>query len=103
MIDYSYDVIEPKYIDFNITKVQKNGQILYINMLKDHIDLYAHFAVHFETTKNNFATEFIDKTISICKLTTDIRYEPFIRLIFQVLKEYSPEYIDKCPIKKVFV
>lgn len=74
---------------------------MYLNVLKDNIDLYASTGIHLETNENEFTTEFVNKTISVCRLIHDRRYEPFLRLIHMILKDYSPEFINKCPIKKV--
>lgn len=74
---------------------------MYLNVLKDNIDLYASTGIHLETNENEFTTEFVNKTISVCRLIHDRRYEPFLRLIHTILKDYSPEFINKCPIKKV--
>lgn len=77
------------------------GHIMYLNVLKDNIDLYATTGIHFEANKNEFTTEFANKTISVCRLIHDRRYEPFLRILHTMLKKHSPEFIDKCPIKKV--
>lgn len=71
-------------------------------MLKDIADLHANISIHFETNKNNFNIEFMNRTISLCKLIHDRRYEPFMRIFYELMKQYSPEYINKCPIEKVF-
>lgn len=94
-------MLEPKYIDFNITKIRSVGHIMYLNVLRDNIDLYANTGIHFESHPKQFTTEFVNKTISVCRLIHDRRYEPFLRLLHMSLKEYSPQFINKCPIKKV--
>ncbi|KAJ6635420.1 Integrator complex subunit 10 [Pseudolycoriella hygida] len=97
---YSYNITDPKYIDFNITKLQSLGHTLYMNVLKDNIDLYANIRICFEANKNQYTTEFVNKTISVCRLIHDRRYEPLLRAIHLSLMEYSPEFINKCPIQK---
>ncbi len=101
--DYNYDVTEPNYIDFNITKLRSNGHVIYLNVLRDNIDLHVTISINYENAKNEFTTEFVNKTISLCRLIHDRRYEPFLRLFYLILKEFSPEYISKCPIEKVYV
>lgn len=99
--NYTYTVIEPHYVDFNITKRQSNGHVMYFNVLKDNIDLYSNVAVHLVTANTPSSTEFVNKTINICKLINDRRYEPFIRIFYLIFREYSPNFFNRCPIKKV--
>lgn len=100
--NYSYDVIEPNYIDFNITKLRSGGHIMYQNVLRDNIDLFTTVAIHFENAKNEFTTEFKNSTISVCRLFHDRRYEPLLKVFVSILKEFSPGILSKCPIKKVY-
>lgn len=79
------------------------GHIMYFNILKDNIDLYTSTSIYFETNKNEYSTEFFNKTVSACRLLQERRYEPFLKILHSILKEYSPEFIDKCPIKKVCI
>lgn len=49
---------------------------------------------------DNFDINFTNKTVDICKLSRNPRYEPLIQLVFKILSEKV--HLPRCPVKKVY-
>lgn len=101
LFKYDYHTIEPTYIDFNVTELKSGGHIMYFNIRKDNLMLWSNTAIHFENKENEYTTEFMNKTINICKMLNNRRHEPFINALYQAVYEKMPTLPKRCPIKKV--
>lgn len=59
-------------------------------------------AMHFKNNKNKYI-EFTNKTVNVCRLLNNRRYEPLIGLIYDILSAKEPNLPQRCPIRKVCV
>lgn len=62
------------------------------------VDPFLKLFVNFNS--NNFNVDFMNKTVSLCKVLQVPRYEPFIKIAYKVMADKS--HLPKtCPMKKV--
>lgn len=99
MLNYTYETFEPSYMRFNITS-NGNGHIFYWNIMKYDLKLWVRILVNFVEYDGKLVT-FTNKTINFCKLLSNNRYEPLIKILYDVLFEISDTIVRRCPIQKV--
>lgn len=87
-------------MDFNITE-KYGGHIFHFDVKRDISVLWINIAIHFENNKNEFGTEFMNKSINICKMISGRRHEPVMGIIYEALQEKMSSLPKHCPIKKV--
>lgn len=100
--NYTYEVLEPSYVLFNVTSNGSNGHIYYWNVLKNDWKMWVRVLVNFEEHDGRFVT-FTNKTVNFCKLLSSSRYEPLIKIFYEALLDISPTIVRRCPIQKVGV
>lgn len=98
---YNFNIIESDYVDFNMTDLKLGGNIMYFHIKKDNLVLWINTAIHLETSKGEYATEFMNKTLSVCKMLNNRRYQPVLSVLYDGLYEKYPTLPKRCPIKKV--
>lgn len=100
VLKYKYHVLEPSYLNVNIT--EKNGELIaQFDLRRDNLMQFVNTIIHFEDNHNEFGIEFMNRTIDLCKLLSNRRYEPLMGLIYEAVKDNAPSMPKKCPIKKV--
>lgn len=97
MLKFDYHIFEPDLMNINITK--KYG---HFDLKRDNLMIFFNIVIHFEDRNNEFGIEFMNKTINLCKMLGNRRYEPVMGFIYQASQENAQSSLPKkCPIKKV--
>lgn len=63
--------------------------------------MYTQPEIYLDTGNGKYELEFMNRTIDVCKLFRDGRYEPLLQLLYKVLLKYT-NFLQKCPVPKVF-
>lgn len=95
--EYSRDVT-----DMNATLSEDGALFIYLKSLVDVNQAFLTVVLSFSTDRSDkFDMNYLNKTVNFCKLLSGARYEPLIKLIYQLSskKWHLPQ---RCPIKKVF-
>lgn len=85
---------------FNITEIDE-GKVFYYDVKKDTLKLWINTAIHLQNNNKEFAIEFMNKTMDMCKILVNRRYDPVMGIFFEILKEKIPFFPKRCPIEKV--
>lgn len=93
----THDLLLPSYGGMN-TSLSTTGEMnVYFYFAKD-VDIFAKFIINFNS--DNINVNFMNKTVSWCKVLQVPRYEPLIKIAYRVFSEKS-HLPQKCPFEKV--
>lgn len=98
---YNYQIFEPNYANFNVTELKSGGHIMNIEVLEENLMFWVTVTIHFKNSKNEY-TEFMNKTINVCKMLNNRRYEPLLSILYDALSARAM-LPKRCPMKKVCV
>lgn len=73
---------------------------LLLECFKNDWKMWVRVLVNFVEHDGRFVT-FTNKTVNFCKLLSSSRYEPLIKLFYEVLLDISPTLVKRCPIQQV--
>lgn len=74
---------------------------MHFNFKKNNLMLWVNIVIHLESKKDEYAIEFMNKTLNVCKLLSIRKYEPVLSVLYDGLYEKFPQLPRKCPIMKV--
>ncbi len=82
----------------------KDGvQTAYYELKKDNMLIFVNSIIDIGDDDDDFGIEFMNKTINICKMLSNRRYEPLMGLFYKIVQDLEPTLPKKCPIKKVLI
>lgn len=90
-----------KVIDIN-SSISNNEISIYANILEQLPNLYSKLILTFESTNEVYDMESINRTIDICRLFSDRRYEPILQIFYNIFTAKSGTS-RRCPVKKVII
>lgn len=96
-LNVTHNLLLTHYGDLNAS-VSTTGAInAYFQFSKD-VKIFVRVIVNFDS--NNLSVNFMNKTVSWCKVIEAPRYEPLIKIAYKIFsrKSHLPQ---KCPIEKV--
>lgn len=88
------------FIEVN-SSISTSGSIsFYVNILQDLPNMNSENKIMLETSSGEYDLAMVNKTINVCKLFTDRKYEPMIQVLYKLLTKTS-NFPNSCPIRKV--
>lgn len=60
-----------------------------------------HTELYFESERSKYDMELMNRTIDLCKLYKNKRYEPLVQVIFKIFEDYLTHWFHVCPMNKV--
>ncbi len=102
ILKQSYYIHEPDFVNYNMS--EKDGELIaYYELKKENMIFFLNAVIDFADNNDDFGTEFMNKTINICKMLSNRRYEPLVGLFYRILQDKEPTLPKKCPLKKVLI
>lgn len=96
-LNVTHDLLMPNYADMNTSLSITGGLNSYFQFFRD-VNLFVKFVVNFDS--DNLRVNFMNKTISWCKVIEAPRYEPLVKIIYKVFSR-NAHMPQKCPMEKV--
>lgn len=62
--------------------------------------MWLRFLINFEKDTGGSIT-FMNKTVNLCKMLSNKRYEPLRRVVYDSIYDVSPTIVRRCHIQKV--
>lgn len=85
----------------NASLTSQGALNMYIRSLKDIKNVFATIVVKFSSNhSNNFDIDYMNKTVNVCKLFHNPRYEPLLKLGYKIISK-DVHLPQRCPVKKV--
>lgn len=76
---------------------------LYVEFLNIIRNPFLHTGIYFESDNGKYDLELLNRTVDMCKLYRNKRYEPILQVIFKLLENNFTHWLKNCPIKKVTI
>lgn len=63
-------------------------------------DMFVQCEFYFDSGDGKYELEIVNKTISLCRLIREPRYERILQLFYKIMLQYG-NFPKKCPVPKV--
>ncbi|KAJ6640896.1 hypothetical protein Bhyg_05829 [Pseudolycoriella hygida] len=88
-----------KNILVNATLTADGSLDVNVNLLKDYPEVHFIAEIYLDSGSGKYEMEILNKTVIVCRIFRQPRYEPLIQIIYKMVLPHS-NYPTECPIRK---
>lgn len=91
-------------IDDNVivnSTLYSNGSLdVNMEITKPFPEMFVRSEMYLDSGLGKYELEILNKTINMCRIFQDPRYEPLLQLVYKIILQYG-NFPKRCPIQKV--
>lgn len=72
-----------------------------MQLLIEFPELYVQCEIYLESGYGNYDLKILNKTVSLCRIIREPRYEPLLQKVYKIILQYG-NFPTKCPMTKVY-